>query len=85
MKPEQGTGLKKSREKVGKEDLTYIKLNSFKKKIPNSEQNKYLMILLKNILRISPVERVYVIWSGAVRTVNTCGIKAYTLLAFKDS
>ena len=41
-----------------------------KKKIPNSEQNKYLMILLKNILRISPVERVCIIWSG--KTSKNC-------------
>lgn len=37
VKPKQGTGL--SRE-GGQEDLTYVKLNSFKKKIPNSEQKK---------------------------------------------
>ena len=70
MKPEQGTGLKKSRE--GGQRRSNIHKTEFpsKKKIPNSEQNKYLMILLKNILRISPVERVYVIWSG--KTSKNC-------------
>lgn len=73
MKPRASKNrVKKSRE--GGQRRSNIRKTEFpsKKKIPNSEQNKYLMILLKNILRISPVERVYVIWSEKrVRTVNT--------------
>lgn len=61
MKPKQGTGL--SRE-GGQEDLTYIKLNSLQRRKPQTVNRRNLMILLKNILRISPVERVYIIWSG---------------------
>lgn len=83
VKPQRGTGL--SRE--GGQRRSSICKTEFpsKKKIPNSEQRN-LMILLKNILRISPLERVYIIWSKNEQGLLTliC-IEACTLLAFEDN